>query len=146
MKLTRKVLLNSARTVDFQWPYKNQQLTQQMKKFMQQQQGLGLAANQVGTSLRVFVMLVGDVDRSCFNPEIVSSSEKSVQFNEGCLSFPGQSCIIKRPETVDVKYQDHQGDWHYERFSGMASRVFQHELDHLNGITMWDRYQEQHAE
>ena len=146
MKLTRRVLHNKAKSVDFRYPEQNRQLAENMLQLMQQNNGIGLAATQIGVSKRVFVMAISDWQRQCFNPEITAASPESVDMEEGCLSFPGDRCIIKRPEWVDVRYQDHQGVWHSERLSGLAAKCFQHELDHLDGITMWDRHKEQDAE
>ena len=146
MNLTKRVLSKRARPADFRYPDQNLRLAQQMREFMLQENGIGLAAPQIGISRRVFVMEMQDWQRACFNPEITSASEKLVDFDEGCLSFPGKHCIIKRPDWVDAKYQDWHGDWHSERFSGILARCFQHELDHLNGITMWQRQKEQYAE
>jgi peptide deformylase len=76
----------------------------------------------------------------------VQSYTDLTNFDEGCLSFPGETCIIKRPDTIDVCYYDVAGIEVVEQLSGLASRCFQHELDHLNGITMYDRLKEQDAE
>jgi peptide deformylase len=89
-------------------------------------------------------MQVQGWQRSCFNPEITATSSEQVDWGEGCLSFPGEHCIIKRPQWIDVRYQDHQGEWHSERLADILARCFQHELDHLNGTTMWDRHKEQY--
>jgi peptide deformylase len=131
--------------LDFQYPVKNQQLVNQMLGLMRLENGIGLAAPQIGISKRLFVMSVDGHDRACFNPEIVSSSAVFTDFQEGCLSFPGESCIIKRPDQIRVKYQNHFGDWIEVDLAGLEARCFQHELDHLNGITMHDRAKEQHA-
>ena len=146
MELTRRVLYRRAKPVDFRRPEHNRQLQARMYSFMQRQNGIGLAAPQIGISRRIFVMGIQGWQRACFNPEIRDFSTKSVLFDEGCLSFPGEHCIIQRPEWVEVRYQDPEGEWHTERFSGILARCFQHELDHLDGITMWDRYKEQNAE
>lgn len=139
MKLTKRVLHRPTHTVDFRYPYQNYHLASGMIRFMQQHHGIGLAANQIGSSLRMFVMQINGVTRWCFNPEIEDQGSETTQYAEGCLSFPGKQCIITRPYRVDVRYQDAQGDWHSERLTGLMSRCFQHELDHLNGITMWNR-------
>ena len=117
-----------------------------MIELMRAENGIGLAAPQIGISRRVFVMEIGDRRWACFNPEIIGHSQNVVDFNEGCLSFKGDSCIIKRPESITVRYQNHRGEWQQETLDGLVARCFQHELDHLDGITMWDRYKEQHAE
>jgi peptide deformylase len=81
-----------------------------------------------------------------FNPEIIQSSQNLIDLPERCLSFPEEECIIKRPETVDIKYQDYAGNWSEDQLTGIWSRCFQHELDHLNGVVMQQRYKEQYAE
>lgn len=145
MKLTKRVLKKKAKPVTFDYPIGNLEMEKRMFDFMVQERGIGLAAPQVGLSRRLFVMAIDGERRACYNPEIVDSSTTSVEFNEGCLSFRGDQCIITRPEEVSVRYQDYRGDRHAETFSGLWARCFQHELDHLDGITMWDRYQEQNA-
>jgi len=146
MKLTKRVLYKRAKPAEFLYPEQNRLLAQDLHRFMINEYGIGLAAPQIGVSRRVFVMAIQGWQRACFNPVIMMTSVKSTDFDEGCLSFPGEHCIIKRPEWVDVRYQDHRGHWHAERFSGLLARCFQHELDHLDGITMWERHKEQHAE
>lgn len=146
MKLTKRVLHRAAKPVEFTWPFRNQQLVDEMFTCMRRENGIGLAAPQIGRSLRVFVMDTNGQPRACFNPEITDRSSRLTDFDEGCLSFPGDHCIITRPTWVEVKYQDPTGNWHQERLDNLDARCFQHELDHLDGITMWDRYKEQHAE
>jgi len=145
MKLTRRVLHNLAKPVNFQYPMRNHDLATKMFGLMRLENGIGLAAPQIGISKRVFVMSIDGHDRCCFNPEIISSSDVFAEFEEGCLSFPGDSCILKRPHEVQVKYQNHYGDWIQADLMGLEARCFQHELDHLDGITMHDRAKEQNA-
>ena len=145
MKLSRRVLHKKGRTVEFRWPWQNQRLIEDMHDLMRRENGIGLAAPQIGISKRVFVMDVHGVKRSCFNPEVTHSSTELADWDEGCLSFPGEHCIIKRPIWVRTRYQNHLGDWQEETLEGLAARCFQHELDHLEGITMWDRHKEQNA-
>jgi peptide deformylase len=145
MKLTRRVLYNRAKLCDFRWTHKNQLLIDEMFDIMHRENALGLAAPQIGVSKRVFVMSVHGRDRACFNPEIVQTSSELIEFSEGCLSFPGESCTIKRPDTIIVKYQSYLGTWEETNLVGLEARCFQHELDHLDGITMHDRAKEQDA-
>jgi peptide deformylase len=145
MKLTRRVLDRRAKLVGFRYPYQNKQLQQQLIEFMHQNHGIGLAAPQVGIRSRVFVMSIHGEHRVCFNPELSYTDDHVVAFDEACLSFPGEHCIINRPDRIDVRYQDANGAWYSEHLSGLMSRCYQHELDHLDGITMWDRYKEQNA-
>lgn len=102
--------------------------------------GIGFAANQMGFNYRVFAMNTNDTTRCYYNPEIlVSSEEAQILFEEGCLSFPGLRLGIKRPKNIFVRYQDSQGIFHEEELTGIASRCYQHELDHLNGVCFVDR-------
>ena len=145
MRLTRRALKLPAKPVEFRYPVQNHVLATKMLEIMRMERGIGLAATQVGERRRVFVMEIDGTTRVCFNPEIITASDVWTDYNEGCLSFRGESCILKRPESVTVRYQDYQGSSTEETLSGIWARCFQHELDHLNGITMWDRYKEQHA-
>jgi len=145
MKLTRRILYLPLKPIDTQKLYHNQQLADRLYRFMIRENGIGLSANQVGLRDRCFVMCIDNKRWDCFNPEIISSDSNLVSFEEGCLSFPGESCIIKRPDIVKVRYFNAAGQEIQETLSGLPSRCFQHELDHLNGITMWDRYKEQQA-
>ena len=145
MKLTRRVLHRPARAVEFRYPIQNQRLASEMQQLMLQEHGIGLAAPQIGVSRRVFVMQIGSRSWNCFNPEITESSDLWEEFDEGCLSFPGDHCIINRPQWIRARYQDHRGDWQEEKLEDLPARCFQHELDHLDGITMWDRHKEQNA-
>lgn len=146
MKLTRRTLRLALKPMSVDRPDQLQELSRRMLMFMTQEGGIGLAANQIGERDRCFVMAIDGKEWFCANPEIVQAHEDIVQFDEGCLSFPGDRCIISRPNTIQVRYQDTNGQWQQETLTGLASRCFQHELDHLNGITMWDRHKEQHAE
>lgn len=146
MKITRRTLSLKLKPMDLQYVGRNQQLADKLHQLMDQENGIGLSANQVGLRERCFVMHIANQRWSCFNPEIIHSEDDFVQFSEGCLSFPGKSCTITRPDTVKVNYFDKHGNEHNETLTGLASRCFQHELDHLDGITMWDRYKEQNAE
>jgi peptide deformylase len=145
MRLTRKVLSNVAKPVNFKWPHQNKMLADSLRRLMSEQQAIGLAAPQVGISKRVFVMEINGRFRTCFNPEILKSSDVSSDFDEGCLSFPGESCKITRPDWVEVRYQQADGASVIDTLVELEARCFQHELDHLNGITMHDRLKEQHA-
>lgn len=95
--------------------------------------GMGLAANQVGLSHRVFVMGAEKVGFACFNPEILSGTGIEV-YEEGCVSFPGLFIKIPRLSSIQVRYTDMNGVTKEERFDGLTARIFQHEMDHLDGI------------
>ena len=105
-------------------------------------EGCGLSANQIGMNIRAFVM-IRDIEYNdvivCFNPRIISRSDDCVWCEEGCLSFPDQFINVHRPDKIVVKYEDEEGKDHKISLSGFASRVFQHEFDHLNGIDFTQR-------
>jgi peptide deformylase len=109
-----------------------------MFELMQAEKGIGLAAPQVGLSQRFFIMANTNLkyeDRVFINPEIIKYSEEKKSFKEGCLSFRGQYRETNRPEKIQVKYTNMLGDTIERGFIGIWSICFQHELDHLNGIT-----------
>jgi len=101
--------------------------------------GAGLAANQIGVALRIFVVK-GDesVIHSLVNPEIVKSDGSQVGY-EGCLSYPGWIGEVERRETVVVKGRNRHGKEVRIKASGFTARAFQHEMDHLDGVLFIDR-------
>jgi peptide deformylase len=111
-------------------------LATDMKRTMSENKGVGLAAPQVGYSIRMFVAL--DVQRQTVcvfvNPIILSCNNRLVSDTEGCLSIPGWSGEVKRHSEVTVQYQNLNGVWEIRDASGMLARVIQHEIDHLDGI------------
>ncbi len=134
-----------------------------MVQTMYFEQGVGLAAVQVGVLKRIVVIdtdykieeddhhhhhhhgdhcnhsHVTNTNPRCFiNPEIVESSKECSSYNEGCLSFPGARSEVTRPEVVTVKYLDLNGQEKSERMEGLLATCIQHEIDHLNGITFVD--------
>jgi peptide deformylase len=100
--------------------------------------GSGLAANQVGVNRRLFVYDVGDGPRAVVNPEIVDSDGEWT-YEEGCLSVPGLSWPIVRPNRVHLIGRDLDGEELSIEADTLEGRVFQHELDHLDGILLVER-------
>ena len=104
--------------------------------------GIGISANQIGIWERAFAM-VRDLENSevmvCFNPRIVKSYAEEVEMEEGCLSYPDLFLKIKRPDKIVVKYEDEDKKTHKLKLQGLASRVFQHEYDHMEGIDFTQR-------
>lgn len=109
------------------------QLSRDLAETMIIQNGLGLAANQIGERHRAFAMKAEQII-VCFNPKIVDASEETVLLEEGCLSYPGLLVKIKRPKKIRVRYTMPNGEVETRVFDGLTARVFQHELDHLDGI------------
>ena len=113
-----------------------------LKENMRHYEGIGLSANQIGISERVFVMMLNietEETISCFNPRIIKRYEDDVWCEEGCLSFPDEIINIQRPNRIVVKYEDEDKKDHKIKLSGMAARVFLHEFDHLEGIVFTER-------
>lgn len=125
--------------MDFSRPMDNLRLAQNLFQLMIRENGIGLAANQAGIDARLFVMFVDREAFHCFNPEIISSSDEQESRKEGCLSFPGETCEVTRPKAILARFANARGQYQEREFTGMAARCFQHELDHLNGITMHER-------
>ena len=104
--------------------------------------GIGISANQIGIWERAFAM-VRDLENNevmvCFNPRIVKSYSEEVEMEEGCLSYPDLFLKIKRPDKIVVKYEDENKKTHKIKLQGLASRVFQHEYDHMEGIDFTQR-------
>ena len=121
------------------------QLAYDLTETMIQNKGLGLSANQVGLPYCVFV-LTGQPVRALFNPRIVHSSEETTVSKEGCLSFPELFVKVKRPAIVKIRYTQANGETLTEEFHGLTARIVQHEIDHLNGITILDRAHPIHLE
>ena len=104
--------------------------------------GIGISANQIGIWERAFAM-VRDIENNevmvCFNPRIIKSYSEEVEMEEGCLSYPELFLKIKRPDKIVVKYEDEDKKTHKLKLQGLASRVFQHEYDHMEGIDFTQR-------
>lgn len=115
-------------------------LCDDMKATMFANDGLGLAAPQIGISKRIIVVrLVPNNDDTLIliNPEVVSSEGK-IRGSESCLSLPGISVVLERAERIVVKALDIQGEESAKTFEGLMAVVLQHEIDHLNGILITD--------
>ena len=104
--------------------------------------GIGISANQIGIWERAFAM-IRDLEHQevmvCFNPRIIKSYTEEVEMEEGCLSYPELFLKIKRPDKIVVKYEDENKKIHKIKLQGLASRVFQHEYDHMEGIDFTQR-------
>lgn len=99
--------------------------------------GIGLAANQIGLNYRVFAMRTEPLT-VCFNPLIVDRSTKQTILEEGCLTFPGFFVKVPRADIIKVRYTEPNGQTVTKKFAGMTARIFQHEMDHLDGKLFTD--------
>ena len=121
------------------------ELAHDLAQTMIENDGLGLAANQIGIKARAFAMM-GEQIVVCFNPRIVDFSGDQVYLEEGCLSFPNLYVKIKRHKKIKVRYTEPNGNVVTNVYDGITARVFQHELDHLNGIVHTQRANRYHLE
>ena len=113
-----------------------------LKENMIHYEGVGLSANQIGISERVFVMILHMETEeiiTCFNPRIIKRYKDCGWFEEGCLSYPDEIINVNRPNRIVVKYEDEDKKEHKIKLDGFAARVFQHEYDHLEGIDFTQR-------
>ena len=116
------------------------ELFEDMFETMEDANGVGLAAPQVGIARRFFVLTADDDVRRVFvNPQIVSTSADLCDYEEGCLSLPGFNENIRRPSKVTVQALDENGRSFTLHAEGLLARIIQHENDHLDGIVYIDR-------
>tara|TARA_B100000886_G_scaffold163557_2_gene111491 strand:+ start:3931 stop:4533 length:603 start_codon:yes stop_codon:yes gene_type:complete len=135
------------------------ELANQMLKAMNQAEGIGLAAQQIGQAIRFCVIDVPEhpeypmtcildgkplspsllMPMALANPEVLPLLSNEYYYEEGCLSFPEIRGEVARPERISVKYQDLDGNAHQLECDGLLARCIQHEVDHLNGVLFIDR-------
>lgn len=141
------LLRQTAKPIEKDYP-ELAKLIEDMFETMYFSDGVGLAAPQIGLSIRIFVIdattyadeepELANFKRAFINPEIIERTGDGWAMNEGCLSLPDIREDITRPETVRIKYMDENFVAHDETYSGYAARVIQHEYDHLDGILFID--------
>ena len=122
------------------WDFKNHVnaavIEREMIEIMNASKAIGLAGNQVGLLRRVFVMKLTDGrEIGCFNPWIMFGDNDKIEADEGCLSFPNLWLKVKRNSKITASYLDNAGKPCIIELEGLDARCFQHELDHLDGIT-----------
>jgi peptide deformylase len=110
-----------------------------MLKKMYELNGAGLAGIQIGDARRLLVADGGEGSILMVNPEILERSEDTVSFKEGCLSLPGFQLEAERNKSISVKYSDPLGEAKQEEFSGVNAVIIQHEIDHLDGVTLLEK-------
>ena len=141
------VLTKRAENIDSSYPGLDA-LIEDMYATMHKANGVGLAAPQIGKSIRLFVVDASpiaedededkadlkDFKKVFINAEILEESEDDWKFEEGCLSIPGIRENVERPEKIKIRYQDEKFNTFVEEFDGVAGRIIQHEYDHIEGI------------
>ena len=142
------VLRKTAKDIEPNYP-KLKELIDDMFDTMYHSEGIGLAAPQIGISIRLFIIDASpledenpemkDFKRVFINAHIVERTGDTLTFNEGCLSIPNIREDVQRPESVLIKYVDENFEPKEERFEGLAARIIQHEYDHLDGTLFTDK-------
>ncbi|MCG3164667.1 MAG: Peptide deformylase [Bacteroidia bacterium] len=142
------VLKKTAEEIDSDYPGLDK-LIQDMYETMYSSKGVGLAAPQIGKSIRLFVIDASpfedeypelrDWKRTFINPRILEEDGEEWNFNEGCLSIPGIREDVERKPELILEYEDENFELHEEKFEGIIARVIQHEYDHLEGVLFTDR-------
>ncbi len=135
-----EILLTKTKLVTDPLAPEIQSLLPKMIKTMHKEHGVGLAAPQIGISLRLAVAEVDGREYYLINPEITSLSQEKIISEEGCLSLPGEFFPILRSEVVTVKYLNEKGLPKKLRAKGFLATVIQHEVDHLDGILILNRF------
>lgn len=146
------VLRKEGVEIDKDYP-KLDELIKNMYDTMYNASGVGLAAPQIGRAIRLFVVdaspfaeedeedyeKLKDYKKVFINAQIVETSGEEWGFNEGCLTIPDVHEDVFRPETIVIEYYDENWEFHRDEISGIASRVIQHEYDHIEGVLFTDR-------
>jgi len=142
------ILKIAAKKIEKDYPDLSE-LIRNMFETMYEASGVGLAAPQVGLSIRLFIVDASDFakdypeaqgfKRAFINPRITEESGEEWVFNEGCLSFPTLREDIKRKPNIKIEYYDETFSLHSDEYSGVIARIIQHEFDHINGIVFIDR-------
>jgi peptide deformylase len=125
-----------------------QQLIDDMYETMYEASGVGLAAPQIGKSIRLFVIdgssfsdddpSMEDFRKTFINPTIIEEQGEKWSFNEGCLSIPDVREDVFRKQEIKIKYQNQQFEWVEEQYDGLKARIIQHEYDHIEGVLFTD--------
>ena len=127
----------ATRVKDFDESLKH--LAEDMLRIMREAEGVGLAANQIGRLKRIFVAAYDEEEYVIVNPEIETRSDTTEKDVEGCLSIPQTRVEVERPTAVTVSGQDPSGAPVRLEVEGLLARIFQHEIDHLDGVLILDR-------
>ena len=116
-----------------------ERLAEDMLATMREQEGVGLAANQVGRLKRILVAAMEDDEYVLVNPVIEVVSDTTETGPEGCLSIPGIQVEVERPTGITISGRDASGEPIRIEAEGLLARIFQHEVDHLDGVTILER-------
>ena len=152
---THPILLQKCEPFNFDEPVMDPyELSEGLHKVRKDGAGVGLAAPQVGINTQVLVIGMGDFktegasdyNQVFFNPNIISMGDEKTYMIEGCLSYPGLFVKVKRPKSMVMEWWTEEDTRCEETFDGITSRILQHEVDHLNGITFIKKAERYHLE
>ena len=140
-KKDEKFLRTKTNPVDFLSLDKKslRKIVQDMRAAMKRAEGIGLAANQIGLPYRIFVARIGEKSYTVLNPELISRSKDEETAEEGCLSVPGKWGTVSRSKEVVLHGYDLNGKKIKIKAWGLLARMFQHEVDHLDGKLFIDK-------
>ncbi|MCS7202280.1 MAG: peptide deformylase [Dictyoglomus sp.] len=116
-------------------------LAEDMLETMKSYNGVGLAATQIGKNVRLIVVNYDEKDYIFINPEIIKKEGENIDI-EGCLSIPGVEIPVKRADKILLKYQNLKGRELIMEATDLFARIIQHEIDHLDGILIIDKIEE----
>lgn len=139
-----KILRKKAAEFDFNKYSKKdiRELIKKMRIVMKAADGIGLSANQIGLNIKLFIAQVDNKFYSVFNPKITKTSKKISDEEEGCLSVPDRFGLVQRPEKITLEGFDASNKKIKIKAWGLLARIFQHEMDHLEGVLFIDKAKE----
>jgi peptide deformylase len=152
---TNPILMQKCNPFDFEEPVMDPyELAEGLHEIRKKGGGIGLAAPQVGIPTMTLVIGMGnlqtegteDYDQVFFNPNILSFGDEQSYMIEGCLSYPELFVKVKRPTEIVMEWWTEEDTRCEEKFIGITSRIIQHEVDHLNGITFLRKANRYHVE
>lgn len=133
------ILTTISQPFDFRDPqFDPEEFANSLVRKMVRENGVGLAAIQVGVPMRVFAIRTDPIIVA-YNPKFVGTEGGMIASEEGCLSFPGLWIKVKRVEEVRLRFQTPQGKFVTQSLAGLASRIAQHEYDHIDGVLFFNR-------
>jgi peptide deformylase len=143
-KLPSAILRQETKTVTFPLPKDVRRLIKDMLQTVKKADGIGLAAPQVSQSFNLAIVYLEDSGVPAFaliNPVITNHSKEQVEIEEGCLSMPGVFGMVKRPKKISIEAYDLEGKKISLTDDGWIARVMQHEIDHLHGTLIIDKFE-----
>lgn len=126
---------------------KIKKLIADMIETMEHMDGLGIAAPQVGINLHIYIARLNfstpnEMIVPMINAEFLEKSDRLERHEEGCLSIPGKFGVVERPSAVTIRYMDEKELWHTLKLEDLNARIMQHEMDHLDGTLIADKWSE----